>query len=77
MKPTRSIAKYLALYSAAFLIVARTNRWDLLRRTRSTTSMLRCLLYRRTRKNTRLISWPASGKVAALTGSYDKKDYGR
>ena len=77
MKPTRSIAKYLALYSAAFLIVACTdqmgpaakNAIDHINVTLSAVS---------TDAQKYVPDQLASvqSKVAALTDSYDKKDYG-
>ena len=76
MKPTRSIAKYLALYSAAFLIVACTNQMgpaaknaiDHINVTLSAVS---------TDAQKYVPDQLASvqSKVAALTDSYDKKDY--
>jgi len=76
MKPTRSIAKYLAMYSAAFLIVACTNQMgpaaknaiDHINVTLSAVS---------TDAQKYVPDQLASvqSKVAALTDSYDKKDY--
>lgn len=77
MKQPRRIAKYLALYTAAFLIVACTSRMgpaaknaiDNINATLAATSA-------DAQKYVPDQLTAVQGKVAALSAAYDKKDYG-
>ena len=77
MKPTRSIVKYLALYSAAFLIVACTNRMgpaakNAIDHINATVSAVSTDAQKYVPDQLASVQ----SKVAALTDAYDKKDYG-
>jgi HAMP domain-containing protein len=76
VKPTRSIAKYLALYSAALLIVACTNQMGPAAKN-SIDHINATLSAVATDAQKYVPDQLASvqSKVAALTDSYDKKDY--
>lgn len=76
MKPTRSIAKYLALYSAAFLIVACTNQMG--PAAKNAIDHINVTLSAVSTDAQKYVPdqlASAQSKVAALTDSYDKKDY--
>ncbi len=76
MKPTRSIAKYLALYSAAFLIVACTNQMG--PAAKNAIDHINVTLSAVSTDAQKYVPDQLAGvqsKVAALTDSYDKKDY--
>ena len=76
MKPTHSIAKYLALYSAAFLIVACTNQMG--PAAKNAIDHINVTLSAVSTDAQKYVPDQLAGvqsKVAALTDSYDKKDY--
>jgi len=76
MKPTRSIAKYLAMYSAAFLIVACTNQMG--PAAKNAIDHINVTLSAVSTDAQKYVPdqlTSVQSKVAALTDSYDKKDY--
>jgi len=76
VKPTRSIAKHLALYSAAFLIVACTNQMG--PAAKNAIDHINVTLSAVSTDAQKYVPDQLAGvqsKVAALTESYDKKDY--
>jgi hypothetical protein len=75
VKPTRSIAKYLALYSAAFLVVACANQME---PAKNALDNINATLAAASADAQQYVPDQLSGaqaKVAALTASFDKKDY--
>jgi hypothetical protein len=77
VKPTRSIAKYLALYSAAFLIVACTNRMG--PAAKNSVDHINTTLAAVSEDAQKYVPdqlASAQSKIATLTASLDKKDYG-
>ncbi len=76
MKPTRSIAKYLALYSAALLIVACTSRMG--PAAKNSVDHINAALAAVSEDAQKYVPDQLAGvqsKVAALTASLDKQDY--
>jgi hypothetical protein len=76
VKPTRSIAKYLALYSAAFLIVACTSRMG--PAAKNSVDHINATLAAVSEDAQKYVPDQLAGvqsKVAALTASLDKQDY--
>jgi hypothetical protein len=77
VKPTRSFAKYLVLYSAALLVVACESRMGPAAKNaidNVNTTLAAVSADAQKYVPDQLAS--VQGKVAALTASYDKKDYG-
>jgi hypothetical protein len=77
VKPTRSIAKYLALYSAVLLIVACTSRMG--PAAKNSIDNINTTLAAVSADAQKYVPDQLAGvqtKVAALTASYDKQDYG-
>jgi enoyl reductase-like protein len=77
VKSTRSIAKYLALYSAALLIVACTSRMG--PAAKNAIDNINTTLAAASADAQKYVPDQLAGvqsKVAALTASYDKQDYG-
>jgi hypothetical protein len=77
VKPTRSFAQYLALYSAALLIVACTSRMG--PAAKNSIDNINTTLAAVSADAQKYVPDQLAGvqdKVAALTASYDKKDYG-
>jgi len=75
VKPTRNIAKYLALYSAAFLIAACANQME---PAKNALDNINATLAAASADAQQYVPDQLSGaqaKVAALTASFDKKDY--
>jgi hypothetical protein len=76
VKPTRSIAKYLALYSAAFLIVACSSRMG--PAAKNSIDHINATLAAVSDDAQKYVPdqlAAVQSKVAALTASFDKKDY--
>ena len=77
MKPTRRIAKYIALYSVAFLIVACESRMG--PAAKNSIDHINATLAATSADAQKYVPdqlTAVQGKVAALTAAYDKKDYG-
>lgn len=75
MKPTRSIVKYLALYSAAILTVACANQME---PAKNALDNINTTLAAASADAQRYVPdqlTAAQNKVATLTASFDKKDY--
>lgn len=76
MKPTRNIAKYLALYSAAFLIIAAcANQMEPAKNALDNINATLAAASADAQKYVPDQLSSAQSKVAALTASFDKKDY--
>ena len=75
MKPTRNIAKYLALYSAAFLIAACANQMEPAKNALDNINTSLAAASPDAQKYVPDQLSSAQSKVAALTASFDKKDY--
>ena len=75
MKPTRNIAKYLALYSAAFLIAACANQMEPAKNALDNINTSLAAASADAQKYVPDQLSSAQSKVAALTASFDKKDY--
>ena len=76
MKPTRNIAKYLALYSAAFLVVACANQMEPAKNALDNINATLAAASADAQQYVPDQLSSAQAKVAALTASFDKKDYG-
>jgi hypothetical protein len=75
VKPTRNIAKYLALYSAAFLIAACANQMEPAKNALDNINTSLAAASADAQKYVPDQLSSAQSKVAALTASFDKKDY--
>ncbi len=75
MKPTRNIAKYLKLYSAAFLIVACANQMEPAKNALDNINARLAAVSADAQKYVPDQLTSAQSKAAALTASFDKKDY--
>ena len=75
MKPTRNIAKYLTLYSAAFLIAACANQMEPAKNALDNINISLAAASADAQKYVPDQLSSAQSKVAALTASFDKKDY--
>jgi hypothetical protein len=75
VKPTRNIAKYLALYSAAFLIAACANQMEPAKNALDNINISLAAASADAQKYVPDQLSSAQSKVAALTASFDKKDY--
>ena len=76
MKPTRNIAKYLALYSAAFLIIAAcANQMEPAKNALDNINVTLAAASADAQKYVPDQLSSAQSNVAALTASFDKKDY--
>lgn len=75
MKPTRTIAKYLALCSAAFLIAACANPMEPAKNALDNINATLAAASADAQKYVPDQLSSAQSKVAALTASFDKKDY--
>jgi hypothetical protein len=75
VKPTRNIAKYLALYSAAFLIAACANQMEPAKNALDNINTSLAAASPDAQKYVPDQLSSAQSKVAALTASFDKKDY--
>jgi hypothetical protein len=75
VKPTRNIAKYLALYSAAFLIAACANQMEPAKNALDNINITLAAASADAQKYVPVQLSSAQSKVAALTASFDKKDY--
>jgi hypothetical protein len=75
VKPTRNIAKYLALYSAAFLIAACANQMEPAKNALDNINITLAAASVDAQKYVPDQLSSDQSKVAALTASFDKKDY--
>ena len=75
MKPTRNILKYLALCAAAILIIACANQMEPARNALDNINATLTAASADAQKYIPDQLADAQGKVAALTASFDKKDY--
>jgi hypothetical protein len=75
VKPTRNIAKYLALYSAAFLIAACANQMEPAKNALDNINTSLAAASADAQKYVPDQLSSAQSNVAALTASFDKKDY--
>jgi hypothetical protein len=75
VKPTRNIAKYLALYSAAFLIAACANQMEPAKNALDNINITLAAASADAQKYVPDQLSSDQSKVAALTASFDKKDY--
>jgi hypothetical protein len=75
VKPTRNIAKYLTLYSAAFLIAACANQMEPAKNALDNINISLAAASADAQKYVPDQLSSAQSKVAALTASFDKKDY--
>jgi hypothetical protein len=75
VKSSRNIAKYLALYSAAILIVACANQMEPAKNALANINSSLSAVSADAQKYVPDQLASAQSKVAALTASYDKKDY--
>ncbi|MHB8477052.1 MAG: hypothetical protein ACYDBZ_12295 [Steroidobacteraceae bacterium] len=75
MKPTRSVVKYLAVYSAAILIVACANQMEPAKNALDNINAILAAASADAQKYVPDQLTDAQGKVATLTASFDKKDY--
>ena len=75
MKLTRNIAKYLALYFAAFLIAACANQMEPAKNALDNINTILAAASADAQKYVPDQFSSAQSKVSALTASFDKKDY--